>query len=60
MKIEKGTAFSEESAVPLGRTDLERKASFATEGVQGYDESSANGGRTKTLIKTRKTKGFQP
>ena len=45
---------------PWGRTDLERKASFATEGVQGYGESSANGGRTKTLIKTKKTEGFQP
>ena len=42
------------------RTDLERKAPLATEGVQGYGESSANGGRTKTLIKTKKTKGFQP
>ena len=32
-----------------GRTDLEQKASFATEGVQRYDESSANGGRIKNL-----------
>ena len=30
-----------------GRTDLEQKASFATEGVQRYDESSANGGSKK-------------
>ena len=40
--------------------DLEQKAPFATEGVQRYDESSANGGRIKTLIKTEKTAGFQP
>ena len=43
-----------------GQTDLERKASFTTEVVQRYDESSVNGGRIKTLIITRKTCGFQP
>jgi hypothetical protein len=32
----------------LGR--FEEKASFATEGVQRYDESSANGGRKSPLI----------
>ena len=47
-------------APDTGRTDLEGKAPLATEGVQWYGESSANGGRTKTLIKTKKTEGFQP
>jgi hypothetical protein len=32
-----------------GQTDLEQKSSFATEGVQGYGESSANGDRIKNF-----------
>ena len=32
---------------------------FATEGVQKYDESSANSGRKRPL-KTKKSAGFQP
>ena len=35
------------------------EASFATEGVVAYDESSANGGR-KSLYKSKKSVGFQP
>ena len=37
------------------RKDLERKASFAPEDVQRYDERKANGGRTKNAL--YKTKG---
>ena len=32
-----------------GSLDLEQKLSFVTEGVQRYDESSANGNKTKKL-----------
>ena len=38
--------------------NLEQKASFATEDVQKYDESSANGGKIKTLIKVKKKRSF--
>ena len=41
-----------------GRTDLEQKASFATEGVQRYDESSANGGRIKNINKNEENRRF--
>ena len=41
-----------------GRGDLGQKASFATEGVQAYVESSANGGRIKNYHKMRKPKVF--
>ena len=33
-----------------GLDRFEEKASFVTEGVQGYDESSANGGRKSPFI----------
>jgi hypothetical protein len=41
----------------IGR--FEEEALFATEGVQKYDESSANSGRKRPL-KTKKSAGFQP
>ena len=42
----------------MGRTDLVQKASFATEGVQWYDESSANDGRIKNINKNEENRRF--
>ena len=41
----------------IGR--FEEKATFATEGVHRYDESSANVGR-KSPLNFKKSAGFQP
>ena len=41
-----------------GQRDLERKASFATEGVKRYGESSANGGRTRNYNKNEENRRF--